>query len=127
PPDAQRLAERQRPTCQQGIERAARHEAHHDIKLALKLAKVVDRQDMRVLQLGDGAGFALEQFDRVAVSVEVTRNGFDRYSAVETFVARRPDIGHAAAPDMFHYCVMPNPVPGFQHVITPLCDPLSSL
>ena len=61
PPDAQRFGNHQRPIGDQTFQRPARDKAHHDVKLALEFAEIINRQDVRVLQPGNRFGLALEQ------------------------------------------------------------------
>ena len=59
-----------------------------------------------MFQVGNRLRFALEELDRVHIVRQVAGDGFDRDRAVQALVARRPNIRHAAAPDVLDHAVM---------------------
>jgi len=119
-PDADDLVDRQPAmTVDNPIQqRAARHIAHDDVKLALELAEVVDRQDVGVLQRGDGARLALKLEPRLLVG-QVGHDRLDGDGALQPRVPRRPDVGHPAAPDVLHHRIRADLIPDLHRRIAP--------
>jgi hypothetical protein len=81
-------------------QRSAAHVAHHQERLAVLLAEIVDRDDRRVLERGDGAGLALEAGAERGIVEQFARQDLDRHFAVEVRVVAEVDGGHAAASDL---------------------------
>ena len=71
----------------------------HDKRCAALGADVVDRQDVRMIERGDGPGFLLEATEPVGVSGNLVGKDFDGNVAVEAAVASLVDLAHAAGPD----------------------------
>ena len=69
---------------------------------AVLTADVVERADVRVVERGDRAGFALEPLAELRVAGEVRRQDLDRDGAIETRVARLVDLAHPARAERRH-------------------------
>ena len=61
-------------------------------------ADVMERADVRMVQLGDGAGFALEAFAEVGPVGEMRRKNLDGNEAVEPCVAGFIHLTHTPSP-----------------------------
>ena len=96
---AQELIQRERTFREAGGERLAFQVLHHQEVDAVLVADVVKGADMRVVQAGDGAGFALEALAKFRVGGQVGRQNLDGDGAVEARVFRAIDLAHAAGAD----------------------------
>jgi hypothetical protein len=77
-------------------ERLALDKLHHqEIDFAFA-ADVVERADVRMIQRGDRAGFALETLAALRVRGKIRRQNLDRNVAPEARVARSIDFAHTA-------------------------------
>jgi hypothetical protein len=76
---------------------------------AVLLPDVVDGEDVRVIQGGDGARLALETRDALRVGDEVGGEDFEGHAAAEPFVAREVDLAHAARAERALDAVDPEP------------------
>ncbi len=94
--DRQRLLQRQRPFLQALRERLPGEVLHHEEHLALVIADVVERADVRVVQAGDGLRLALEASAAFGVGTEFGQQNLDRDRAVEPRVAGLVDLAHPA-------------------------------
>ncbi len=74
-------------------------ELHHDGLATLVHEHVVDRDDVRVGQPGDGDRFAAEAFGDDGIGGEVGLQPLDRDLAIEIGVGRDPHLGHATLAD----------------------------
>ena len=81
------------------LERRAVQQLHHDEMLALVLADVVDRADVRVVERRGGARLAPEAFERLAVVRADPRAGTSARRAAEAGIFGAVDDAHAAAAD----------------------------
>ena len=77
-------------------ERLARHVLHDEVEHATRLAGGIDRDDVGVAQLGDGAGLLEEPLAERDVARHVGVDDLDRDWAVEGGVARQVDRPHPA-------------------------------
>ncbi len=93
---AQQLLERQRAFLQALGERLAFQVLQHEVVPALVCADVVEDADVSVLQIGDGAGFAVEALAGFLVSGEVRSEHLERNQAVQARVAAFIHFPHAA-------------------------------
>ena len=59
------------------------------------MTNVVESADVRVLQVGEGVGFALEPLAEFGLLGQVSGQGFDRDDAVEACVAGLIHLAHA--------------------------------
>ena len=70
---------------------------HHQVIDAVLMADVVERADVRMIQAGNGAGFAIESlanFRRVGYAL---RENFDGDGAVQPRIARAIHFAHATS------------------------------
>ena len=99
--DAHRRRERQRPGRDVLGERLALDVLHRDEELAVGgAAEVEERDDVRVAELADGAGFVEEAALGVGVVRELAGQHFERDVAVEQLLAGFVDDPHAAGGDL---------------------------
>ena len=68
----------------------------HDLVAVALLSNIVERADVRMLERGDRARFALEPCLELRVGSEPGRQYFDRDDAIEACVASALDLAHAA-------------------------------
>ncbi len=78
-------------------ERAAAQELHDEVDHPAGPADPVDRDDVRVLELGRGAGFALESLHELGVEGQGKRQHLHRHFPLELPVLGPIDHRHAAA------------------------------
>ena len=62
-------------------------------------ADVVERADVRMIELRDGAGFAIEALAELRVGREQRRENLDRDRTIEPRVAGPVDLAHTAGAD----------------------------
>ena len=80
-------------------ESLAFEELRHGVGDAVLVAHIVNRQDVRVRQRGQGFGLALETRERLGVERHGLRQDLDRDVAIESCVPRAIDLSHSAGPD----------------------------
>jgi len=97
--DCQRVVERQGATLDPAGQRLAIEVLHDEIRRAVLFADVVQRADVRVLELRDRARFAIEPFSELGISGERRWQDLDGDDAIETRVARLVDLAHSAGAD----------------------------
>ncbi len=96
--DAQDFAVLQRAVAAQSVgQRAAGHQPHHQVELAVILAVIVNRHDGGMLDHGDGLGLALEACAQAFVQVQVSGQQLDSDLAFEAWIESAIDAGHSAA------------------------------
>jgi len=93
------VRERQRPARDALGERLAFEQLHHQIAAAVVLADVVQRADVRMVELRDRARFPLEAEFELCAAGELGREHFHRDAAVQARVACAPHLAHAAGAD----------------------------
>ena len=98
--------ERQRARRDLVLQRLAVEQLHHDEVLAVVLADVVDRADVRMVQRRGDARLAPEAFERLGVRGQIARQELQRDLTAEPDVFRAVDDAHAAAADAFENPVM---------------------
>ena len=69
---------------------------HDQERGAALFAHVIERTDVRMVELGDRAGFAIEAVAELRISGEGVREDLDRHRAIETCVAGFVHFAHAA-------------------------------
>ena len=106
--DPERLREWQRPELEAVRQASAGHVPHHQIRLPVVFAEVMDRHDRGVFERGDGLSFTQEARFEARVMQQLTWQHLDRDVAVEVGVARAVDDGHAATPDLAQNLVAPD-------------------
>ena len=99
--DGQRLGHRQRAVGQLLLERAALHQAHHQVRLTLLVAVVVHFDHVGMFEAGDGFGFALEPFEQAGLVQKRLGQHFQGHFTAGARVVGAVDGGHAPAPQLF--------------------------
>ena len=105
-PELEHAVERQRPARDLVLQRAAVEQFHDDELLALVLADVVDRADVRVVERRGDARLAAEPFERLGVGGEIGGQELQRDLAAETNVLGAVDHAHAAGAEPLEDLVM---------------------
>ena len=95
----ERLRERHWASLESRFERLAFEILHDEVRRAPLFANVIQRADVRVVELRDGTGFAVEPFAKFPIGGERDGQHFDRNDAIEPRVARFVDLAHATAPE----------------------------
>ena len=72
---------------------------HHQEGVAVVIADVEERADVRVRELRDGARFAVESIAQLGIHRQRARQHFDRHRSVQPCVARSIDFAHSAGAD----------------------------
>jgi hypothetical protein len=75
------------------------HQLHHEGVHAARLFDAVDGRDVRMIQSGKRARFALESSEPLCVLGEGVGQDLDCHAALQLVVARPIDLAHAAGPD----------------------------
>ena len=101
--EAEDLADRQRPAGDAVGERLAFEQFHDQVAVA----DVVERADVRMIELRDRLGLALEARPQLRVVRELRRQDLDGHAAVEASVVRAPDLAHAAGAERREDLVRP--------------------
>ncbi len=94
--DARRFLDRKRPLLEAVGQRAAGHETHHEVRLAILLAEVIDRHNDRVFEHGDRLGLTLEAGAELQIVEHLARQDLDGHLALEARVVGAVDCCHAA-------------------------------
>src|SRR4029077_9707065 len=95
-----RLVDRERTFAREaGAKRLAIHERHHVVEKAVHLARVVQRQDVRMVHLRDDVDLAREAVDAHR-RAQLGAQHLERDLAVVLDVAGQIDDGHAALTDL---------------------------
>ena len=94
----QQRLDRQRPGRQEVAQRAPFDQLHREVRDAVRLADIVDGDDVGVGQSGGGARFLLEAAARFGVD-EVGGQDLERHVAAQPRVARAVHLAHAADAD----------------------------
>ena len=84
------------------LERAAVDEFRDEIRPAVDIPDVVHREQVRMIERGEHAGFALEAGQPIGVRGEQRRQDLDRDVASELRVARAVDLAHPAGAHQLH-------------------------
>src|SRR5258708_13874795 len=92
------LLYRQRLAIHVLLERLAFEQLHDEELLPLVFSHVVNRADMRIVQRGCRACFALEPLLRTGFCDETRRQNLDGYVSSETRVGRPVNLAHPAGP-----------------------------
>src|SRR5262249_9764070 len=69
---------------------------HHEIAIARFLAKIIQREQIRMFQARDNFGLAVEQDLTFDIFCPPARDDFDSYQAVDVRIPGRPDLGKPA-------------------------------
>jgi hypothetical protein len=100
--DLQELGQRQSVRWNQVAEGPPLHKLHREEMDAAGLLDAVERDNIGVVQRGDGLGFALKTLQALTVEGHLGGKGLQRNHAVQVQVFRRVDLPHAAAAERPH-------------------------
>ncbi len=106
------LARRERPAGEALPQVLPLDDLHHEVRLPVLLADVVDRDDPGVVQSRRGAGLLDEAGEALGIPQDVLRQDLDRHLAREAAVAGTVDLSHAAGPEEADDFVRPEPASG---------------
>ena len=95
-----------RPTIEL-LQRAPVEVLHRDVVRVLRLAAVVDRDDVRMVQRGGVLRLAPEPLDELLVVRVAVVEDLDRDAAAELLVLREVDVGHPAGAELADDLVAP--------------------
>ena len=84
----------------------SRHELHHDERVAVELADVVDGADVGMAQFRDRPGFAPKAIPCCGRPRRILPEHLDSDLAPKPVIARAIDDAHAARAERFHNLVM---------------------
>src|SRR5262249_25285285 len=101
-----RLARRRRAGGKAVVQAAALHVGHREVRRPLVLADLVDRHDVRVVQLRRRLGLAAEALPLRLAGQLAVEDHLHRDGAVEADLAGLPDHAHAAAGDLLQKLVV---------------------
>ena len=93
-------------------QRLAFEQLRHDVGRALVVTRVVDRQDVGMVELARGAGLLLEAAEPVGVGREGGGQDLDRHVARQARVAGAVDLAHSARAQESRDLVGPDPGSG---------------
>ena len=82
------------------VEGFALHELHDEHRLAVVLQHVVEADDVRVLEPGEGRSLALESLPQLGIVRDPRMEHLECDVAAEPLVSGAPDHAHAAAPEL---------------------------
>ena len=82
------------------LERAPVEVLHRDVVRVLRLAAVVDRDDVRMVQRGGVLRLAPEPLDELGVVRVAVVEDLDRDPPAELLILREVDVGHAAGAEL---------------------------
>ena len=101
--DGQRLARRHPARAQELAQVDAIHELHQEEVQPLGASELVEGDDVRVVELGQGSGFPGEPLGKRRRVTEAGRQDFQRHGAVEFALTGLVDRAHPAIPDEFEH------------------------
>ena len=97
--DRQRLLGRQPPGLLDLAQVAAVHEFHHQVMQRARLPEIMHGDDVRMVQAGQGAGFAVEPLGKAGVACCGRRQDLQRHQPVQGRLPGLIDRAHAALAD----------------------------
>ena len=107
--ESNRLLDRKRPLGGDALpERPTRHVLEHQVQGALVLQEVVDLGYVRVVELGDDPGLALQPRQAPFVGDNLLGQRLDGDLAIETVVMGEVDDAHPPAPQLAEHVVRPD-------------------
>ena len=110
--DLSHLIQRHGLAMHQVGQRAALDEGHGDVGVAFRLAEVVDRQNVNMLQLGDQLGFLLEAAGELGVAGEVARQDLECHLPVDAGLVGLIHRGHTTLAQRREHLVLAKPHAG---------------
>ena len=81
------------------IERFAAHHLHNDVRLVLKLTKIMHTDNIRVIEFSHVFGLRLKLASQVRIVAEVTREYFDGHLTIKRFLSRHIHRPHTPLSD----------------------------
>ena len=108
PRHRQRAAERQS-LSRHHAQGGSLDELHRDVAIVANDTRLVDRDDVRVIQRGGERGLAQQAIERVVVVHERTANYLERDVACEPAVGGTVDLAHSARTQLRHHLVRTDP------------------
>jgi hypothetical protein len=116
-----RLAWRQRTVSEQVAQRAAIEQFHHRVGDGAVLAEIVDRDDVRVGQRGDGTRFGFEPSACDRIVRQRVGDDLDRDVALQPRIAGAIHLAHPAGTEQVEDLVRANSTAGLgRHAVRPL-------
>jgi hypothetical protein len=116
-----RLAWRQRTVSEQVAQRAAIEQFHHRVGDGAVLAEIVDRDDVRVGQRGDGTRFGFEPSACDRIVRQRVGDDLDRDVALQSRIAGAVHLAHSAGTEQVEDFVRANSTAGLgRHAVRPL-------
>src|SRR6202140_804936 len=86
-------------------------ERHREIRDSIGQLEVIDRKDVRVIELGERLGLCLEALDEAVVLEELRGQGFERHLAAQRLLDGSIDDGHPAPAETLDDPVLADPGP----------------
>ena len=100
--DGERLARLDAPGVEQLAQVHAVHELHEEKVKPVRPPELVERDDVRVIELGQRPGFAREPFGKRRGVANAGRQNFQRHDPIQFTLARPVDRPHPAPADQLH-------------------------
>ena len=97
---------RQRTVPHQLGQTPPRDVVHRKVRLTVGLANLVDGDDVRVLELGDGLGFTAEPLERRLSRELAEQHHLDRHAAIQADLPGAVHHAHAAVGDLVQQFVV---------------------
>ena len=104
--EIEQVVERQRTAREPLLQRLAFEQLHHHELLAVVLADVVQRADVRVAQRRDDPRLAQKALHRLRIAAELRRQQLQRHVTTEPGVFRFVDHAHAAAAERREHTIV---------------------
>ncbi len=95
-PDLHNVLEWQRPFLEAFLQRLAFHALHDQIIDAVLVPDIVEDANVRMIQTGDGLGFALEALFADGIGREVRRKNLDGDGALQARIVRAIHLTHTS-------------------------------
>jgi len=116
--DLDRVAEcpgtRQRPALEQLAKRIPLEQLGDQVAGLTVMPELVNRQDVGVVERGDGAGLALEALQPLGLTGQRLGEDLDRHLATQPRVESAVDLTHPAGAERRHDLIGPEPIPWLQ-------------
>jgi hypothetical protein len=99
--DSQRLLRREFPRAQKLAQVHTVHEFHEQVIKSAGLSEVINGDDVRMVQRGEGLRLARKTFGKLRVAHAFRRQKFQRHKTIQGLLPRLIDHAHAAASETF--------------------------
>ncbi len=117
---SQRIVGRDRPALDPIGQGLTLEQLQHEVVDVVVVADVVQRADVRVIEVRDHPGLALEALPGLRLIGKMPRQYLDRDHAVETCVARAVDLAHSPLADLLDQAVVGQHLAGlYRHGVLP--------